>query len=169
MYRQHSKMEPLRLSQRFLSKPNRTFTLCCDDEEISDEDVLLPAYPRSPQPKISIKKLRKQSPFGGNHTNSDFSLSKQSQRSKVPISKKTTQTNIVTCPHCPSEHTCIPLVQSYPTNITFLDSNGRQQEKSNYYNVKTHAPHQEGQLVTPASSYVKPKHHFPSIWLKQLN
>lgn len=55
-------MESLRSSQRFLSKehkPNTTFTLCCDDEEISDEDVLLPAYPRSPQPKISIKKLRK--------------------------------------------------------------------------------------------------------------
>lgn len=81
----------------------------------------------------------------------------------MPISKKTTQTNIVTCPHCPSEHACRPLVQSYPTNITFLYLNGNQQEKSNHYNVKTHAPLQKGQHTTPASNYAKPKHNFPSI------
>jgi hypothetical protein len=129
---------------------------CCDDAEIAGEDVL-PAVSLSPPPKISIKKLRRQSPNGCNHTNSDFSLSKQSQRSNLPASKKTTQTHIA-CPHCRSDHAHKPLLQSYPTNITFLYSDAPHEQ--NHYNVKTCAPDPKPRAVpspAPPRHPVNPK------------
>lgn len=106
MYKSNWKLEKLRSSQRFLAKEepvSRPFRFCCcDEEQLDNEDVLLPALSASPQPKISIKKMKRLSPNGCNHTNSDISLSKQSQRSNIPISKKTTQTHIAPCPHCQS-------------------------------------------------------------------
>jgi hypothetical protein len=104
MYKPQPMLEKLRSSQRFLSREEpgaRRWTLCCCEEaDMEEEDLLAPAFSHSPQPKISIRKLKRQSPQGCTHTNSDFSLSKQSQRSNLPISKKTTQTHIPPCPHC---------------------------------------------------------------------
>ncbi len=158
MYKPQSNLEKLRSSQRFLSREEpgaRKFTLCCCEEaDMEEEDLLAPAFSQSPHPKISIKKLRRQSPHGCNHTNSDFSLSKQSQRSNLPASKKTTQTHIPACPHCHHDlaykphETNKPLVPTLPASVTFLYSNPPPPDKSNHYNVKTH--------VTPSPPQAAP-------------
>jgi hypothetical protein len=94
----------------------------------------------SPQPKISIKRMKRQSP-NNNPSNSDFSLSKHSQRSNLPISKKTTQTHIAPCPNCTPEPypAPAPILQTQPANITFLYSSPHTNQ-TNHYNRKTYIP-----------------------------
>lgn len=137
---------------------------------MEEEGLLAPGFSHSPQPKISIRRLRGQSPQGCTHTNSDFSLSKQSQRSNIPLSKKTTQAQIPACPHCHQELPQKSQLQSIPANVTFLYSNPAPlPEKSNNYNVKTHVtpplaqPHTQAAPVRLAQETAKPKQLDESI------
>lgn len=159
MYRPNCKLETLRSSQKFLAKedpPKRHFKFCCwDDEEIDGEDLLAPAFSTSPQPKISIKKLKRQSPHGWNHTNSDFSLSKHSQRSNLP-SKKTTQTHIPLCPHCQADQHPPSLPYPHHANITFLYTNAADNKISNYNAKARLTQEQKVQTPSPQQNYAKP-------------